>query len=213
MCVPGVIGSTTDSNPVGQGSSPWGHALPGVRQREPPISSRAHRPTGRLQFRTLEIRVQFPVSPLNIVLWPSGEGSSPTRRQSWVRVPPEPLKTQYVLVEQPGVLACLSRRRSWVQIPSGTLKTWHGTPTGRAAKLKPWCLWVRLPPVLLKTCVGWALAGPAGCNPVVRMDPGGSTPSRRTDNMARSSNGSGYETLILVIRVRLPYGLLTLAKW
>ena len=26
-----------------------------------------------------------------------------------------------VLVEQPGVLACLSRRRSWVQIPSGTL--------------------------------------------------------------------------------------------
>ena len=28
---------------------------------------------------------------------------------------------QHVLVEQPGVLACLSRRRSWVQIPSGTL--------------------------------------------------------------------------------------------
>lgn len=27
--------------------------------------------------------------------------------------------------------------------------------------------------------------------------------------MARSSNGSGYETLNLVIRVRLPYGLLT----
>ena len=42
---------------------------------------------------------------------------------------------------------------------------------------------------------------PSGC--------GGSTPSRRTDNLARSSNGSGYETLILVIRVRLPYGLLT----
>src|SRR5579859_8221039 len=26
----------------------------------------------------------------------------------------------------------------------------HGTPTGRAAKLKPWNVWVRLPPVLLK---------------------------------------------------------------
>ena len=29
--VPGVIGSMTGSNPVGQGSSPWGHALPEVR--------------------------------------------------------------------------------------------------------------------------------------------------------------------------------------
>ena len=34
----------------------------------------------------------------------------------WVRIP-----HSFVLVEQPGVLACLSRRRSWVQIPSGTL--------------------------------------------------------------------------------------------
>jgi hypothetical protein len=41
----------------------------------------------------------------------------------WVRIPPEPLTKQSVLVEQPGVLACLSRRRSWVQIPSGTLET------------------------------------------------------------------------------------------
>lgn len=35
-----------------------------------------------------------------------------------------------------GVLAGLSRRRPWVRIPSGTL-AWHGTQTGRAAKLKP----------------------------------------------------------------------------
>jgi len=33
-------------------------------------------------------------------------------------------------------------------------------------------------------CVGWALAGPAGCKPVVLTDLGGSTPSRRTLNMA-----------------------------
>ena len=39
----------------------------------------------------------------------------------WVRLPPEPLQNNYVLVEQPGVLATLSRWRSWVQIPSGTL--------------------------------------------------------------------------------------------
>src|SRR5262245_24028978 len=34
-----------------------------------------------------------------------------------------------------------------------TFETWnaakHGTPTGRATKLKPWRVWVRLPPVLL----------------------------------------------------------------
>jgi hypothetical protein len=35
--------------------------------------------------------------------------------------PPSNFPLRYVLVEQPGVLACLSRRRSWVQIPSGTL--------------------------------------------------------------------------------------------
>ena len=84
-------------------------------------------------------------------------------------------------VEQPEVLACLSRRRSWVQIPSGTL-IWRGTRIGIATKLKPWVLRVRLPPASLLICVGWALAGPAGCKPVVRMDLGGSTPSRRTQN-------------------------------
>jgi hypothetical protein len=35
--------------------------------------------------------------------------------------PPSAFPLIHVLVEQPGVLACLSRRRSWVQIPSGTL--------------------------------------------------------------------------------------------
>ena len=38
-----------------------------------------------------------------------------------------------------------------VQFPSRALR--HGTPTGRATKLKPWRVWVRLPPVLLE-CVG-----------------------------------------------------------
>ena len=58
----------------------------------------------------------------------------------WVRLPPEPLRTLRTingLVEQPGVLACLSRRRSWVQIPSRSLGKWRGTQIGKAAKLKP----------------------------------------------------------------------------
>ena len=71
----------------------------------------------------------------------------------------------------------------------GRSTRWHGTPTGRAAKLKPWCLWVRLPPVLLrKTCVGWALASLGGRNPLA-SGCAGSTPARRTDNMARWSSG------------------------
>lgn len=35
----------------------------------------------------------------------------------------------------------------------------------------------------------------------------------RLRHMARSSNGTGYETLNLVIRVRFPYGLLLAAGW
>jgi hypothetical protein len=54
MCVPGVIGSMTGSNPVGQGSNPWGRALKMDRKREPSTLYRAHRPIGRHQFRTLE---------------------------------------------------------------------------------------------------------------------------------------------------------------
>ena len=76
----------------------------------------AHRPTGRCWRRMPEIRVRFPVSPLNnIVLWPSGEGCSLTRRRSGVRVPP----------------GRLAQRRL-------------DTPTGRATRLKPECLRVRI---------------------------------------------------------------------
>ena len=66
--------------------------------------------------------------------------------------------------EQPGVLATLSRWRSWVQIPSGALRRSrsshrdrHGTQTGKAALLKPRCLWVRLPlvPARIRINRGW----------------------------------------------------------
>ena len=82
-------GSITGSNPVGQGSNPWGHALLEDHFREPMTPKRAHRPTGRHRCRMPEIPVQVRVGPLTkTVLWPSGKGSSLTRRQSRVRVPP-----------------------------------------------------------------------------------------------------------------------------
>ena len=45
----------------------------------------------------------------------------------------------HALAEQPGVLASLSARRSRVRIPPGALEWegWHGTQTGKAARLKP----------------------------------------------------------------------------
>ena len=69
----------------------------------------------------------------------------------WVPTPPEPLAKQFALVEQPGVLACLSRRRSSVQIRSGVLSQ-HGTvrkPVKRRSSNLRDRLWVRFPPVLL----------------------------------------------------------------
>ena len=64
MCVPGVIGSMTGSNPVGQGSSPWGRALKMDGEREPSTQYRAHRPTGGRRRRMPEISVQVRVGPL-----------------------------------------------------------------------------------------------------------------------------------------------------
>jgi hypothetical protein len=96
-----------------------------------------------------------------------------------------------------------------------------GVRAGTGRRLLPAASQVRfLPPQLRpldtrrprrSSRVGWALASPGGCNPSV-SDCGGSTPSRRT-RTARSSNGSGYETLNLVMRVRLPHGLLGRPAW
>lgn len=98
----------------------------------------------------------------------------------------------------------------------GCSTTWHGTQTGKATTdqrcasvpdLRD-CLWVRLPPVLLNRVVLLAAACKAVVTKQARWATRGSIPSRPTDNMTRSSNGSGCETLNLAIRVRLPYGSL-----
>ena len=67
----------------------------------------------------------------------------------WVRPPPEPLEINTSSQSsQECSPPCHGGDRGF-KSHRGRLTTWRGTPTGRAAKLKPWCLWVRLPPVLL----------------------------------------------------------------
>ena len=118
--VPGVIGSTTDSNPVSQGSSPWGRALPEVCYREPPETKRAHGPIGRHQLRKLEIRVRLPVGPLQ-QRWSCGLAAKAAPLQGDDR---------------------------WFE----STQDYFGpdTPSGRAARLKPGRLQVRV--------LFWALA-------------------------------------------------------
>ena len=77
--VPGVIGSTAGSNPVGQGSSPWGHAL-----SEPSLTIWAHRPIAGRRLRTPKIPVQTRVGPLeDTVPWSNGNDTWVTSRKRW----------------------------------------------------------------------------------------------------------------------------------
>jgi hypothetical protein len=115
----------------------------------------------------------------------SADHSRLERGMLWVRVPPEPVKKEFVLVEQPGVLACPSSRRSRVQIPSGTLvpQVNHGTvrkPAKRPSSNLGDCGFnSRLCHLQRIASVGWALASPSDCkSPAARC--AGSTPARRT---------------------------------
>ncbi len=72
---------------------------------------------------------------------------------------------------------------------------------------------VRLPPAPLRTCVGWASACPTACKAASPQGYAGSTPARRTFNMARSSIGEGHRPLTPERRVRFPHGLLSMTKW
>ena len=108
------------------------------------------------------------------------------------------------------MLACLSRRRSSVQIRSGTLSNMarYANPAERRSSNLRGCGFDSLPCYLKQH----ASAGHWRAQVAVTHPPsgcGGSTPSRRTDNMARSSSGQGCETLILATWVRFPYGSLT----
>ncbi len=70
---------------------------------------------------------------------------------------------------------------------------WHGTLTGKAPELKPWGMWVRLPPVLLPVAAGLAFGRAVGrqaaCKAAALRGNVGSIPTRGTADTARSSNG------------------------
>ena len=95
--------------------------------------------------------------------------------------------------------------------PGSFFTATHRCANGRAARLKPERLRVRLPPLPLKTRVGWALACPSGCNPpAFRQCRFNSCPTHlKKENSARSSIGSGRQPLTLQRRVRFPHGSLS----
>jgi hypothetical protein len=80
-----------------------------------------HGPTGRHWFRNPEIRVRLPMTPLSSMpSWSSSECSP----------------------------ACHAGDREF-KSRRGRSMTWRGTQTGKAAKLRPSCMRVRIPPSLL----------------------------------------------------------------
>ena len=71
---------------------------------------------------------------------------------------------------------------------------------------------VRLPPLPLDTCVGWALACPSGCNPPASAVQVQLLPDalEEGEDSARSSIGSGRQPLTLARRVQFPHGSLVM---
>ena len=101
------------------------------------------------------------------------------------------MQFKFVLVEQPGVLACLSRRRSWVQIPSGTLdSTVRKLEKRRSSNLRDFVSstltratdWVVFLVAACKTVVTkqarWTTRGSIPSRPTVSFLPGGPASSR-----------------------------------
>ena len=98
----------------------------------------------------------------------------------WVRIPPELLEDNYVLVEQPGVLACLSRQEIAGSNPVGDASSarYANWQSGEAQTFV--ILWVRLPPVLLDRVVLLVAACKAVVTKQARWTTRGSIPSQPT---------------------------------
>ena len=95
-------------------------------------------------------------------------------------------------------------------MPSGALivlEGRHGTQIGKATKLKPWRLWVRIPlvPLLTRVVLLTAVCKTVANNPCEAV--GGRFNSFITHCTARSSIGSGHQPLTLKRRVRFPHEL------
>jgi hypothetical protein len=118
------------------------------------------------------------------------------------------------------VLACLSRRRTNPgfharSVPGfkshrGRLRQRrHGTQTGKAAKFKPWCLRVRLPPVPLEQNASaghWRAQVAVTQQPPERLCRFNSCPAhwRTLDTTARCDAGLAARLSISPTRVRFP---------
>ena len=86
--------------------------------------------------------------------WFSGNGKISQARQVSRRLfirPVRPARYRGLGLAGGPVLGRVSyARRRWFDSPTRNLQcSWHGTQTGIAARLRVWCLWVRIPPVLL----------------------------------------------------------------
>ena len=92
------------------------------------------------------------------------------------------------------------RRGLWICDRNGTVRQLE-----EAAKLKPWCVWVRIPPVLLDFAFGRVVGHRTACKAVAFAGNVGSIPTRGTRRMARWSNGLRRQVVNLKTRVQLPY--------
>ena len=103
------------------------------------------------------------------------------RRMLRVRLPPEPLtKHMSSWSSQECSPRCQRGDRGFKSRRGRFVRTarYANRKSGEAQTFV--ILRVRLPPLPLETCVGWALACPSGCNPPV-SDIAGSTPARRSE--------------------------------
>lgn len=112
----------------------------------------------------------------------------------WVRFPPRALGSAEFGTR-------CERTEDWFSTPRSAFRTprsERGTvrQLAVATKLKPWCVWVRIPPVLLRrtpgfTAFGRAVGRQAACKAAALAGNVGSIPTRGTRRTARSSNGLG----------------------
>ena len=138
-----------------------------------------------------DVRVRFP--PRALVLSNAECGSRNSKRRAprhscGAGETPAPLSRRDACTTK--ILSQSPRRRRMVRFRAAKCETVerHGTPTGSAAKLKPWCVWVRIPPVLLRhqpvtpSDARWTARPPVKRPPVTGNV--GSIPTRGTESDA-----------------------------
>ena len=114
------------------------------------VENRAHGPTGRRRLRTPEIRVRFPVSPLqhNSVPWSSGEDSGLHPGQRWFDSIRDYLRPGTPTAERLGLNPMFAG--STPALGTESMTAWLGRQSADHLGLEPGMLWVRVPPELLE---------------------------------------------------------------